>query len=104
MIIDENKDALNTLIKGGFQYFYLEKLNEIIIADSSSSDVILQRLTWNGAIVNIICYWLNNSSLSIDEISEYCSMNFISVPLEKKERFTYIKSIISKIRNTIKDI
>ena len=103
-IIDKNRETLLLLVRGGFQYFYLEKLNEIVIKDSSNSDKILERLTWNGAIVNTVCYWLNNTSLSVDEIAEYCSMNFISVPLEKKDIFAYIKSIINKIRKTIKEI
>ena len=98
-IIDESRDTLNLLFRAGFQYFYLEKLNEIVIHEQASKDVILQRLTWNGAIVNTVCYWLNNNTLSIDEIAEYCSINLISVPFEKKERFQYIKGIIHKIRS-----
>lgn len=99
-IIDDNRETLDLLLKAGFQYFYLEKLNEIVIHDDSSKDVILQRLTWNGAIVNTVCYWFNNSNnLSIDEIALYCSINLISVPLEKKDRFQYIKGIINKIKS-----
>lgn len=99
IIIDQNRDTLSLLFKAGFQYFYLEKLNEVVLKDTSSKDNILQRLTWNGAIVNTIYYWLNNNSLSIDEIAEYCSINLISMPLEKKDRFVYIKRVINKLRN-----
>ncbi len=98
-IIDENRETLNLLFKAGFQYFYLERLNEIVIHEESSNEVVLQRLTWNGAIVNTVFYWLNNNNLSIDEIALYCSINLISVPYEKKERFVYLKNIINKIKS-----
>ena len=98
-IIDENRETLNLLFKAGFQYFYLERLNEIVIHEESSNEVVLQRLTWNGAIVNTVFYWLNNNILSIDEIALYCSINLISVPYEKKERFVYLKNIINKIKS-----
>lgn len=98
-IIDENRETLNLLFKAGFQYFYLERLNEIVIHEESSNEVVLQRLTWNGAIVNTVFYWLNNNNLSIDEIALYCSINLISVLYEKKERFVYLKNIINKIKS-----
>ena len=87
------------MFKAEFQYFYLERLNEIVIHEESSNEVVLQRLTWNGAIVNTVFYWLNNNNLSIDEIALYCSINLISVPYEKKERFVYLKNIINKIKS-----